>query len=151
MKDRRQLGVHLGLLAISASVAGFLWTRDKDPKALVSADVPVWSGRADDVERIGYETKTRTVRLEAKKDGAGRYFVGTIEKEPIGSAGAPDGGAPPQKSISAIVSVGSANKLADQLAPLRAFRDVGKVEGDRAAEFGLAEPEGTLTVVIRGA
>ena len=92
MKGRREIGVHLGLLAIAASLAGALWTRDKEPKALVSADVPVWSGRADDVERIGYDTKTRKVRLEAKRDGAGRYFVGTIEKESPLPAGAADAG-----------------------------------------------------------
>ncbi len=156
MKGRREIGVHLGLLAIAACLAGALWTRDKEPKALVSADVPVWSGRADDVERIGYDTKTRKVRLEAKRDGAGRYFVGTIEKEsplPAGAAdaGAGDAGAPTQRTTTAIVSVGAAGKLAELLAPLKAFRGVGRVEGDRAAEFGLADPEGTLTVVLRGA
>jgi hypothetical protein len=151
MKGRRELGAHLGLLAVAAGFAGWVWMRDKEPKALVSADVPVWSGRADDVERIGYETKTRKVSIEAKKDAAGRYFVGEVEKESVPLAA--DAGAPaaPQKTTTSIVSVGAANKLAESLAPLKAFRDIGKVEGDRAAEFGLAEPEGTLTVVLRGA
>jgi hypothetical protein len=151
MKGRRELGVHLALLAIATCVAGALWTRDKEPKALVSADVSVWSGRADDVERIGYETKTRKVALEAKKDAAGRYFVGTIERD--APSGGPDAGAPPgaPRSTQALLSVGAAGKLAELVAPLKAFRAVGRVEGDRAAEFGLAEPEGTLTVVVRGA
>lgn len=154
MKDRRELGIHLGLLAIAAGLAGFLYTRDQEPKSLVAADVPVWSGRAADVEHIRYETKTRKVHLESKKDAVGRYFVGTIEKDTPRLVGASDADAaapPAQTTLSALVSVGAANKLAEQLAPLKAFRDVGKVAGDRAAEFGLAEPEGTLTVVIRGA
>lgn len=156
MKDRRELGIHLTLLAVAAGLAGFLYTRDKEPKSLIAADVPVWSGRAADVERIRYETKTRKVHLESKKDAAGRYFVGTIEKDMSRLPGASDAGAdaaapPAQTTLSALVSVGAGNKLAEQLAPLKAFRDVGKVEGARAAEFGLAEPEGTLTVVIHGA
>jgi len=67
----------------------------------------------------------------------------------------PDAGAPPPapggpKTKTDFVSVGVAQKLVESLAPLKALRALGKIPEDRAAEFGLADPEGTLTVTIGG-
>src|SRR6185312_13294956 len=42
------------------------------------------------------------------------------------------------------------DKLADALGSLKALRALGKVGDDRAAEFGLAEPEATVTVRTSG-
>jgi hypothetical protein len=164
--------VHLGVLAISVIAAAGLWTREKEPKALAAGDVVVWSARAGDVEKIGYEGKTKKVSVESKKDAQGRYFVGTLEREATpphhaaghdgaasgpkpraGEAGA-DAGAPPPapgKTTIGFVSVGPGDKLAESLAPLKALRALGKIGGDRAGEFGLAEPEATVTVTIGGA
>ncbi|MEO5729161.1 MAG: hypothetical protein ABI134_13260, partial [Byssovorax sp.] len=84
--------VHLAVLAVSAAAAIGVWTRDKEPKA--QGDVTVWSGRAADVERFTYESKTRKVELAAKSDAVGRYFVGTAEREAPAAGPEPDGGAP---------------------------------------------------------
>lgn len=156
MRAARGLYVHFALLALAAVFAVVVWTREEKPKALAAADVTVWPGRPEDVERIVYEGKNRKAVLEAQKDEVGRWFAGTFEKEtpppkPLGDAGAPDAPAePPKKTSTSFVAVGAAQKLAEALAPLRAFRNVGRIGDDRAAEFGLAEPEGTLTVVLRG-
>jgi hypothetical protein len=145
--------VHLGVLAVSVVTAVALWTRDKAPKALAAGDVVVWSARSGDVEKLDYASKTRKVTVEARKDAAGRYFVGTSEHE-IPAPAVADGGAPqppPTKTSLGFVSVGPGEKLADALAPLKALRALGKIGADRAAEFGLAEPEATVTVRVSGA
>jgi hypothetical protein len=167
MKIGRGFFVHVALLALAVVAAVLVWTRDKQPKTLAQGDVTVWAGRAADVERISFEGKAKKVSLEAKKDATGTYFVGTAEKEVTPAKkdphdhGAADAGAdaeahagepepaPPKERVAVtFVSVSGAQKLADQLAPLKALRGIGKIGDDRAAEFGLNEPEGTLTVKI---
>jgi hypothetical protein len=148
--------VHLAVLAVSAAAAIGVWTRDKEPKALAQGDVTVWSGRAADVERITFESKTRKVDLTAKSDAVGRYFVGTAEREPppSGPSASADGGAPPPappRTTTTLISVGGADKLATALAPLKAMRALGRVGDDRAAEFGLAEPDATVSFKVGGA
>lgn len=156
MKTSRGFFVHVGLLALSVLAAILVWTRDKQPKALAVGDVVVWPSKGD-VERVLFEGKTKTVTLEAKKDATGRYFVATVDKQtPPPKALDPDAGAPaepPKEARSKIsfVSVGAATKLADSLSPLKALRALGRIADDRAAEFGLDAPDGTLTVTVGGA
>jgi hypothetical protein len=79
--------------------------------------------------------------------------VGTADREaapPAGDAGAEPAAEPAVKSAS-FVSVTGANKLAESLAPLKALRAIGRIADDRAGEFGLDDPDGTLTVTLRGA
>jgi hypothetical protein len=47
-----------------------------------------------------------------------------------------------------IVSVKAAEKIAEAVAPLQAIREVGKVSSEQEKDFGLAEPEGTLTLTM---
>ncbi|MGK4004168.1 DUF4340 domain-containing protein [Sorangium sp. So ce1036] len=165
MRLDRSFFVHLGLLFAAALFAVLVWTRDKTASALAVADVTVWAGRADDVERVTFEAESKTVVLEARKDKEGRYFVGTAErrkKPPAdkpkddvhGHGAAHEHDAPPaepETTVKTFVSVSGGNKLAEALAPLKALRAIGRIADDRAAEFGLDEPEGTLTVKLRGA
>jgi len=150
--------LHGGVLVVAIAAAVGVWIHDKEAArgALAQGDVAVWSGRSGDVEKVGYESKTRKVELEARKDATGRYFVGTVVKEspapPAIDGGAPPPNAPPAipKTTLGFVSVSSGEKLAEALAPLKALRSIGKVGDDRAAEFGLAEPEATITVRVGG-
>jgi hypothetical protein len=145
--------VHAAVLGLSVVAAVGVWTRDKEPKALAQGDVTVWSGRAADVEKIGYESKTKKVSIEARKDAAGRYFVGTLEREAAAPPHAADAGAPaapPKQTTVGFVSVGPGDKLAEALGPLKALRALGKISDERAAEFGLKEPEATVTVKVGG-
>ena len=148
--------VHLAVLAVSVAAAIGVWTRDKEPKAMAQGDITVWSGRADGVEQVIFESKTRKVVLDAKSDKIGRYFVGTAERDAPVPPAAADGGAPPvaaaaPRTTTTLVSVGGADKLATALAPLKALRALGRIGDDRAAEFGLAEPDGTVTFKVSGA
>lgn len=149
MNATRRLLVHVGILVVAAAGAGYVWTRDKNPKSTVVADVTVWSGKAADVEKVSFDAKSRKIRLEAKKDGAGRWYEGSVDKQapaPVGDAGAPE--AKPASVL--VISVKAAQRIAEALAPLKAVRELGKIGAERAEEFGLKEPEGTLTVVVAG-
>jgi len=154
MKSGRPLLVHLALVAVAGVFAILMWTRDKQPKALAAGDVTVWSGRPSDVERISYEGKNKKLVLEPKKDAAGTYLIGTFEKQAT-AAKAPDAGAdaaPPSPTATTVsfVSVGAGQKLLEAMAPLKVLRSIGRIADDRAAEFGLAEPEGTILLKSGG-
>jgi hypothetical protein len=146
--------LHIGVLGVAVVTAVGVSSRDKENKAVTAGDVVVWSGHANDVERATFESKTKKVSVDARKDQTGRYFVGSVEKEAPAPAHAADAGAPPPsapRTTVGFVSVGPGDKLAEAFAPLRALRALGKVGEDRAAEFGLAEPEATVTVRLAGA
>lgn len=155
----RSLGVHLGVLGVAAALAVHVWTKDEKPRLEKGDQVEVWGGKPDDVKEISFESEKRRVQLEARKDSRGRWYVGTVDKtlevkppRPTGDAGAP---APPppvteKRETTRFVSVDQADKLVESLAPLTAYRAVGKIEDARAEEFGLAKPEGTLRIKLDG-
>jgi hypothetical protein len=135
----RGIGVHVALLGVAVAASVFVWTRDKKP-AVSAGDVTIWSARAADVEKVAYEAKGRKISLEARSDARGRWYFGTAES--------PGAGAAPTKTT--FVSVTQGGKLADSLAPLKAIREIGRIDDGRTTEFGLRQPEGSLVVVIAG-
>ncbi|MDI1474956.1 DUF4340 domain-containing protein [Polyangium sp. y55x31] len=155
MNVGRGLFVHVGLFVLASVSAVAVWTRDEQPKALVQTEATVWPGRPADVAKVVFEGKNRKVSLESKSDKLGAYYLGTLEREATPPPATPDAGAPPPapggSTKTEFVGVGVAQKLVESLAPLKALRALGRIPEDRAAEFGLAEPEGTLTVTIGGA
>jgi hypothetical protein len=136
---------HVVLLVLALGTSVLVWTREKTP-AIGVGEVQIWNVRPVDVERIRFESKGKKVSLEARKDGQGRFFVGLIERSGMEP---PDAAAAPPKTVS-FVSVEAGNKLTESLAPLRGLREVGRLGDDRLAEFGLKDPEGTLSVTIAG-
>jgi len=156
------LSIHLVLLALASGTALKVWTRDAEQDKPGAAEVEVWSGTADSVESVSLETKQRKVRIEPKKDAAGRYYVVRLEKdEPQapppqppphdGAPPAPPPPAPPPKlQKMAFVGVKAADETIGKLAKFSAVRALGKVDAGRAAEFGLDKPEGTLRIKIAG-
>jgi len=150
--------LHLGALGVASVLALGVWTRDDDAKvSSQSTQVEVWGGEPDTVTALSYESSTRKVRLEPKKDALGRWYVGTVDKDdpatppgPHGAGGAPAEPAPTKHTTTRFVGVKAADDLLKSLAPLRALRAVGKVEGSRAEEFGLDKPEGTLKLTVGG-
>ena len=150
--NRRELTVHALLLVTSVAFAGIVWTRDKKPVGQ-AADVTVWPGRASDVTRVTYEGKSHRLMLEAKRDERGRFFVGSdaCNTAPPTSS---DGGIVQDPGASArtmnLLSVSAAEKLAEAIAPLRSPRALGPIGDDKAREFGLDIPDGTLVVVVGG-
>jgi hypothetical protein len=90
----RGILTHVALLVLALGTSVLVWTREKTP-AVGVGDVQIWNARPVDVERIRFESKGKSVSLEARKDRQGRFF-------------------------------------------------------DRLAEFGMKDPEGTLSVTIAG-
>jgi hypothetical protein len=149
--------VHLALLGVAGALAVGVWTRDDDAQlSLKPTEVEVWAGTPDSVSALSFETATRKLRLEPKKDERGRWYVGTVDKDepaPMHTPPGADGGAPPsppKHETIRFLSVKAADDLVKSLAPLHALRAVGKVEGTRAEEFGLDKPDGTLKITVGG-
>jgi len=153
--------LHLGLLGVATVLAFGVWTREDDAQiGAKTTEVEVWAGDPDSVTALSFDSSTRKVRLEPKKDALGRWYVGTIDKDepsapPLpthGASGAPgDSAAAPTKHTTLrFVGVKAADDLLKTLAPLRALRAVGKIEGTRAEEFGFDKPEGTLKLTVAG-
>ena len=147
----RGLSMHVALLALAVLAELYVWTRDKKTAEAAVADVTVWSGAADDVQKLGFEGKGKTVTLEAKSDAAGRWFLGkaVTTSAPKADAGPPTVPQTAPKTVT-FVSVAAAQKVAEALAPFRALRDLGKIAGAQDADFGFKEPEGTVSVTISG-
>jgi hypothetical protein len=151
--------LHLGLLGVSAVLALGVWTRDDDAQLNgKSTQVEVWGGEPDSVTALSFESSTRQVRIEPKKDALGRWYAGTVDKDEPGIPSPPHGAAadagapasPAKHTTIHFVGVKAADDLVKSLAPLHALRAVGKVEGTRAEEFGFDKPEGTLKLTIGG-
>lgn len=164
MMGWRSLSLHWIAFGVAAALALYVWTR-KDPAPSQKAEVEVWGGSAERLDKISFEAENRSVRLEKRKDKNGLWFVGTVDKttevrppaQPDAGldAAAGDAGAvlPPaekKKETTTFVSVTQGKKLAESLAPLMALRRLGRIEDARNEEFGFDKPEGTLRVSIDG-
>ncbi len=150
----KSLTVHLALFALSSALALRVWTRADEEDKPRAEMVEVWGGAAESVEAVSYETEGRKVRLEAKKDAGGRYYVARMEKHNVPAVphGHPPTSTPPASGTQklAFVGVEAAGELVEKLAPFSALRALGKVPAPRLADFGLDKPEGTLKVRAAG-
>jgi hypothetical protein len=148
---------HFVALVVAAALALSMWSRDeKAIKAEESQKVEIWGGTPAELERIRFESPTRTVTLDVRKDAVGRFYVTEVDKEETKSPhGQPDAGAPtsepPKRSTTRFIGVKDANEIAEKVAPFMAIRQIGPLGAGRAEEFGFDKPEGTLKVKLRGA
>ena len=148
--------IHAGVLAVAGVLAFSVWSRDPSERTESSEErkVEVWGGSPDSVESIRFDAPQRTVVIEPKKDGEGRYYVTRVDKEEGAphNAAAVDAGAPPpgKRTTLRFIGVKAAEELTKLVAPLMALRKIGPIEPKRAEEFGLDKPEGTLKVKVRG-
>ena len=112
-----------------------VWTRDDDAQLSTKpTEVEVWAGDPESVTALSFESSTRKLRIEPKKDALGRWYVGTVDKdEPANVPTPPHGGAggapvsespPPAKHVtSRFVGVKAADDFAeDARAAARAAR-----------------------------
>jgi Domain of unknown function (DUF4340) len=177
MKWARGLFFHGALLVIAAVVAMAVWTKSEQPTKITGEQVRVWDGSPDDVDSIEFSSKDTKLSIEARKDTLGRWYVCTLDKtvtEPApedstssarpsasSSAGAasatpPTPPPPPKPKMvthhqhQVFVSVSGAEGLVKSLAPLEAFRKIGKIDPKELSDFGLDKPKGTLRISIGG-
>jgi hypothetical protein len=156
----KSLGVHALVLVAASGLALSVWLRDEKaelPSAEKGERVTVWPGSVESVERVRFEGPNRKVVLDAKKDGTGRYYEVTVDKEESARnphAGADAGTPAPEPSVKKtsvrFVGVKGATEIVEKVAPLLAVRALGKYEPKQAEEFGLDKPEGTLSVKLGG-
>jgi len=164
----KSVGVHLGLAVVAGISALSLWTKEQEPEGATatSAQVEVWSGTPDQLESISFEGKELKVKLEPQKDELGRWYVVHLNQVKRQPKTPDDPHAPPENPHapphdaelskgewvkSNFVSVKEGSTLAEALAPLMALRAIGRIDKERAEEFGFDKPEGTLTVKLKGA
>ncbi len=162
---KQPLIAHAVVLGISAALAFSVWSHvDDKKKPVMATSVEVWGGTPDALESIAFESTKRSVKIEPKKDGTGRWFVVDVEKDdPVSRPHQPDEPPGPndkdkkdeedeptetKHESSRFVSVKSTEDVAQKVVPLVALRAVGRIEGTREEEFGLDKPEGTLTVKV---
>jgi hypothetical protein len=154
----KPLLLHAGILIVSAGLAYSVWNKEEPVPEKQQAMVDVWGGSQASFSKLSFEGKTRKVRLESKKDGVGYYYVAAVDKEdaPDPHAHLPEKDKAPlkppetKKETQRFISVKAGETLVKALAPLKALRAIGKVEGGRNEEFGLDKPEGTLKVTLDG-
>lgn len=142
-----------GVLALRASFAG-------QNKGDSDGSVEIWGGTPAKIERIEFHTNKQQVTLEAATDENGRYFVGTLlsakpakgaPANPHAPAETPDLNDPKaEKLTERFIAVTEAQKLAEQLAPMRVARVLGKLDDSRQEEFGFDADHGTLGVTLGG-
>lgn len=142
-----------GALALRASFGGH-------SKGEQDGSVEIWGGTPAKIERIEFHTKKQRVTLEAAEDENGRYFVGALltTKPAKGEPANPHAPAEPpdlddpkaEKLNERFIAVTEAQKLAEQLAPMRVARVLGKLDDSRQDEFGFDADHGTLGVTLGG-
>lgn len=74
--------IHAGVLAAALACAAYVSSEPEVPARHGRADVTVWKGSAEDVQRIEYVSKRRKIVLESHTDATGRWFEGTVTKYP---------------------------------------------------------------------
>lgn len=149
---------HLGLFGAASILAFGIWSREEKPEKEKPDLVEVWSGSADNVEAVSYESQKRKVKLASRRDGTGRWYAVSLEKDeetPANPHALPDAGAPPAPAAtkhesSSFVGGKEADELVKKLATLKAVRSLGKLDPKHAADYGLDKPEGTLKVKLGG-
>jgi hypothetical protein len=157
----RGLMVHGAILAVAAGLAVKTWTYDAE-KAPKHGETELWPGTPDQVQEVRYESKLGTLRLEPRRDSNGRYFVGTVKKNPgapaekkldeHGEPVAPEADAKPTEAKTAqFIATKDGEELFQLLAPLRALRVLGKVSDAQKADFGFDKEEGQLHLKVAGA
>jgi hypothetical protein len=160
----RGLLVHTALLAVAGGLALKTWTYDAD-KAPKHGETDLWPGNPDQVQEVRYEAKQGVMTIEPHRDSNGRYFVGTMKKNPSAepekkldphgnpieeSASTPSPAKPGEPKISRFIATKDGEDLVAQLAPLRALRVLGKVTEAQKVDFGFDKEEGKLSVKLAG-
>jgi hypothetical protein len=148
--SKTTIWLHAGLFTLASALSLRAITKtDDEPTG--EHEIPLWTASAEAVKRIEYTSKTKTVVLEAQKDGLGSFFVGTMDyekpKPPRNPHQPPeaDAGAPPaepekvEREKVRFVAVSDAAELAAQVGKLMAKRSLGKLTKERYEEFGFEE------------
>lgn len=155
------LAIHGGLLALASALAYYAYTGQKPISPGARQETPIFSATDGSFQRLELVTQARRVQIKAERDEGGAYYTGQLTR--IGEAqndavkpAAEDGERQEEEAAAPgaalrFIGVGAAAKLAAQLTPVKAFRSLGKLAPERAGEYGLDSPSGTLRIFLKGA
>ncbi len=136
----RSTWLHCGLLVLALAGAWLTYRRpfDDDPSTTARSQVAVQAAEGD-VERVVHERLGRTLAIEAREDGLGRWFAG-IE-------------GPDEGPDSVFVGGRRVADVWEALEPLRVVRILDDVDGEKLEELELAGDAAAaefLVVTVRG-
>jgi hypothetical protein len=146
--------IHGALLVVALVVAYQTWTRDKSAKP-VRANVTLWGGAPADVESITLTGENKKTVVERRKDGAGAYLWGVVERttkplKPKDAVSSEDAPPTPVTTVREFPVGEEGDKLVEKLAPLQAVRDLGALQDAQKKDFGLEQPKDKLVVKVAG-
>ena len=148
MKRASGIWVHVGLLAVAGALAWSMSARKIETNLPNGPAVDLWHVEPDQVRSAVLDSVEKRVSVELKHDGIGDYAVVTVDTLPkpgAADAGALDKQTPQSKRF---IAVDGAEKVRQGLARFKVLRTIGKIDSNRASEFGFDKPEGTLRIVL---
>lgn len=140
--------VHVGLLGVAGALAWSMSARKIESNLPNGPAMDLWHVETDQVRSAVLDAPEKRVSVDLKHDSIGDYAVVTVDTLPkpgLADAGAVDKQAPQSKRF---IAVDGAEKVRQGLARFKVLRTVGKVDSNRASEFGFDKPEGTLRIVL---
>ncbi len=146
MKESRGLWIHLALLAVAGGLAYSSFQKGDEATQGRQAEVILWNEKLDRLSLVRYEGEDLRVRIEPRKDEVGRYYRVEIVKEDSDPSKVDAGTPPAAPKKRVFLSVDPVQELAEGLAPLKSYRQIGRIDDKRRADFGLDKVQGRLFV-----
>ena len=148
MKRASGIWVHIGLLAAAGTLAWSMSARKVETNLPNGPAVDLWRLEPDQVRSVVLDSTDKRVSVDLKHDSIGDYAVVTVDTLP--KSGAADAGAIDKQTPQSkrFIAVDGAEKVRQGLARFKVLRTIGKIDSNRASEFGFDKPEGTLRIVL---
>ncbi|MCG8422898.1 MAG: DUF4340 domain-containing protein [Proteobacteria bacterium] len=153
--------IHGVLLVVVLIFAYQTWTKEEKVERDVG-DIQVWSVPADSITAITYDSENRTIKLEQRSEGGQSYYWGqdirvvkkSVGKKPAKKDDSAEPAEPPQPETETKIrdfAIGKKGQEAvENLADLRALRDLGALDDDRRKEYELDDSKDNITVSYNG-
>ncbi|MFH0902499.1 MAG: DUF4340 domain-containing protein, partial [Pseudomonadota bacterium] len=166
-----------GAILLAAMIAALLtWTRDKSQPEQRRGNVPLWQGKAEQIELVLFENARQRITVERRPDGSSSYLWGSVKAirkppaKPTADAATATRDAGPGEAITTSPEepaaeteaksaaetenarefpVGEAGeKLFERLGSLMANRDLGPARPEQLADLGFGESSAKMSVRI---
>lgn len=141
-----------GVLLVAALLFAYqTWTREDKIERNIG-DIQVWSVPEDAVTAVVYDTEKKTIRLEKRTEGGDSYLWGSqtrVTRKPKKT----DDGSREYEEIDKINEFMAGEKgqtLFNDLANLRALRDLGSPSDEDLKEYGLVDSKDNVTLTYSG-
>jgi len=148
----RGMEIHLALLGVALAGAWFSWFSEADEPS-PEGEVTLWDLGAAPIEKISYTSEKLKAVITAQPgdDGAASYFWAKSERAATPAKGAaPKTAAAEPIKKSFRISRDGAKKAREGFGKLIALRNLGALDTDKRADFGLAPPLAEVVVTAGG-